>query len=88
MALTFLNSAMIEIPARIAQLSADTLAVSSLDVTGPMLSAGTDLLSVFLTPANTLTTTVTAVSSDNITPFAMSFINGLLTSVTVLGSAI
>jgi len=63
-------------------LSTDLVTISSLNVTEQVLSANTDLFNLFLTPNNTLTTSVCAMSGDGVTPFVMQFTNGLLTSVT------
>jgi hypothetical protein len=64
-------------------LSTELVNVSSLNVTEQLLSASTDLFDLFLTPNNTLTTSVCAMSGDGVTPFVMQFTDGLLTSVTV-----
>lgn len=63
-------------------LSTELVAVSSLNVTEQLLSANNDLFNLFLTPANTLTTSICAMSGDGVTPFTMQFTNGLLTSIT------
>lgn len=64
-------------------LSTEQVTVSTLNVTEQLLSADTDLFNLFLTPNNTLTTSVCAMSGDGVTPFVMGFTNGLLTSITV-----
>lgn len=58
------------------------LAVGTLNATSQLLSANTDLIDIFLTPNNTLTTSICALSSDGITPFQMQFTDGLLTTIT------
>jgi hypothetical protein len=63
-------------------LSTELVTVSSLNVTEQLLSANNDLFSLFLTPANTLTTSVCAMSGNGATPFTMQFTKGLLTSIT------
>ena len=63
-------------------LSTEQVTVSTLNVTEQLLSANNDLFDLFLTPNNTLTTSVCAMSGDGITPFVMDFTNGLLTSIT------
>jgi hypothetical protein len=63
-------------------LSTELITVSSLNATEQLLSANNDLFSLFLTPANTLTTSICAISGDGATPFIMQFTNGLLTSIT------
>ena len=63
-------------------LSTDLVTVSSLNVTQQLLSGNSDLFNLFLTPANTLTTSVCSISGDGVTPFVMNFTNGLLTSIT------
>lgn len=64
-------------------LSTNLVTVSSLNVTNQLLSANTNLFNIFLTPNNTLTTSICAISGDGVTPFVMQFTNGLLTSLTV-----
>lgn len=64
-------------------LSTEHVAISSLNVTEQLLSANNDLFSLFLTPANTLTTSICAMSGDGLTPFVMQFTNGLLTTITL-----
>jgi hypothetical protein len=64
-------------------LSTELVIVSSLNITQQLLSGNTDLLNIFLTPENTQTTSICAMSGDGVTPFVMQFTNGLLTSFTV-----
>jgi len=64
-------------------LSASNIAINTINATSSILSASTDLFDLFLTPNNTLTTSVCAMSGDGVTPFVMQFTNGLLTFVTV-----
>jgi hypothetical protein len=62
-------------------LSTELVTISSLNVTEQLLSANNDLFNLFLTPANTLTTSICAMSGDGVTPFVMQFTNGLLTTI-------
>lgn len=64
-------------------LSTELVTVSSLNVTQQLLSGNSDLFNLFLTPANTLTTSVCSISGDGVTPFVMNFTNGLLTSIII-----
>jgi hypothetical protein len=70
------------LPTVINYLSTELVTASSLNITEQLLSANNDLFSLFLTPANTLTTSICAMSGDGLTPFTMQFTNGLLTSLT------
>jgi hypothetical protein len=58
------------------------LTVGTLNVTSQLLSANTNLSNIFLTPSNTLTTSICALSGNGATPFVMQFTNGLLTTIT------
>jgi len=63
-------------------LSTELVTISSLNVTNELLIDGGSIFNTFLTPDNTLTTSICAISADGVTPFVMEFTNGLLTDIT------